>query len=406
MRCVVVTGVGLVSSVGNSPDSAVAALRGGESGVVPCPEMLELGMRCGVYAPVKGDLVLPVPRRTRHMMSDVARFAVHSAFQALEDAGLPREEVAGDRTGIVVGSCFSSLSAATQAERTLSSEVSISRCGSSGVIKMMASSATAHLAALLSARGRCYGLGSACATGLDAIGWGYELVRRGVVDVCLCGASEESVWRQIAPSFDNAVSLPRDYNDQPQRASRPYERDRQGLVISEGAGVVVLEAELHAARRGAEPYAKILGYGSAEDGHDMFQPSGEGLRAALHSALAAAGSNVTRVDYINSHATGTRVGDAIEAQVIQDTFGAAPSISSTKGQTGHAMGAAGALETIFTLLMLRHGFVAPTVNLDHIAEECHGIKHVQRLQESALSTAITLSAGLGGTNACMVLQRT
>jgi 3-oxoacyl-[acyl-carrier-protein] synthase-1 len=227
------------------------------------------------------------------------------------------------------------------------------------------------------------------------------------MDLCIAGATEESTWKQIGGFFDNWGGMASSWNDQPEKACRPYDRDRQGTILSEGAGILILETFEHAERRGITPYAEIVGYGSANDGYDMFQASGEGLRECLRQAMAMATERgIDRIDYINSHGSGTKLHDPLEVQVISEIFGPrSPYVSSTKSIAGHALGATGALEAVFTLLMMQHGFIAPTMNLDHIAPDCEGISHVQSLIEVPLETAMTFNAGLGGTNACLIFRR-
>jgi 3-oxoacyl-[acyl-carrier-protein] synthase-1 len=271
----------------------------------------------------------------------------------------------------------------------------------------MHSTASGNLAAWLGVQGRSYALCSSFASGADVIGHAYELIAREVVDICLCGASEESTLRQIWGCLDNFGGLPASWNDRPEKACRPYDRDREGPVLSEGAGILVLEAHDEALRRGADPYAELVGYGSSNDGFDMFEPSGEGLRECIRQALQACEEHgVRQIDYVNSHGTGTKVHDALETRIIKEMFGTpTPLVSSTKALAGHSLGATGAHEAVFTLLMLRQGFVAPTVNLERIALDCDGVSHVQSLREYPLQTAMTFNAGLGGSNACLIFRK-
>jgi 3-oxoacyl-[acyl-carrier-protein] synthase-1 len=242
---------------------------------------------------------------------------------------------------------------------------------------------------------------------LDNVGHAYELIARGVIDLCLCGAAEESTLKQFQGFVDSWGGMPSSWNDRPERACRPYDRDRQGTVFSEGAGILILEALEHAQRRSIDPYAEIVGYGAANDGFGMFRPSGEGLTECLRQALKAAEDHgVRQIDYINSHGTGTKLHDELEVKVVREVFGTpSPFLSSTKALAGHALGATGALEAIFTLLMLRHGFIAPTVNLEHVSPECEGVAHVQSLLQRRLETAVCFKAGLGGSNACLIFRR-
>jgi len=340
-------------------------------------------------------------------MSDVAKYAAVATLEALEDAKVARDVLQSDRVGVVVGGSFGGISEATRVEQLLTKYGIASRLGGTGVVKFMHSTASGNLAAWLGIQGRAYSICSSSCSGVDNIGHAYELIVHGVLDLCICGASEESSWKQLGGFFENWGGLPSSWNECPERACRPYDRDREGTVFSEGAGILILEALEHAERRGVTPYAEIVGYGAANDGSDMFEPSGEGLTESLRQALAAAKQNgVRRIDYINSHGTGTKLHDALEVKVIQEIFGfPSPFVSSVKGLTGHSMGAAGAVEAVFTLLMLRHGFIAPTTNLEHIAPDCEGISHVQSLMEIPLETVMTFNAGLGGTNACLIFRK-
>ncbi|MBI3824880.1 MAG: beta-ketoacyl-[acyl-carrier-protein] synthase family protein [Candidatus Rokubacteria bacterium] len=407
LRRVVVTGLGIVSSIGNDRHEVLAALRTGRSGIEFVPEMQEAGFRCQVAGRVKGlRPEAKVGRRPLSTASDVVRYVFVAALEALEDAGLPREALGDGRTAVVVGGSFPGIGEAARAERMLLQSVSPSRLGATGAVKAMHSTCSGNLAALLGVTGRAYSICSSSASGADNIGHGYELVAHGAADVCIAGASEDGGWRHAGIFVDNWWGMPRAWNDDPARACRPYDRDRQGTVFSEGAGILVLEDRARAARRGAVPYAEVVGYAAANDGHHMFDPSRDGLALALGGAMAMAREHgAAGVDYVNAHGTGTKH-DALEVRVLAEALGTRlPLVSSTKGQTGHAMGAAGAHEAIYTLLMLRHGFVAATANLDHVAPDCQGVPHVRSLVETALEAAATFNAGLGGSNACLVFRQ-
>jgi len=407
MRRVVVSGLGVVCSIGNGNAEVLRSLRESRSGIEFVPEMKELGLRCQVLGRVKELDTTPIGKRALQTMSDVAKYAAVAALQALEDAKLPREALHSPKAAIVMGTSFGGINEVSRAEQLLLKYRNPSRLGGTGVVKLMHSTVSGNLAAWLGVQGRAYSICSSSASGLDNVGHAYELIARGVADLCLAGAAEESTWRQIGVFFDNWGGMPSSWNDQPARACRPYDRDREGTVFSEGAGVLVLEAIEEAEQRGIVPYAEIVGYGAANDGYQMFEPSGEGLQDCLRQALAAAqAKGVERIDYINSHGTGTKLHDPLEVKVIHEIFGSpSPFVSSTKGLTGHSMAAAGAHEAVFTLLMLRHGFIAPTANLEHIATDCEGISHVQSAMEVPLKTALTFSAGFGGTNACLILRK-
>lgn len=407
MRRVVATGLGVVSSIGNNKHEVLSALQESRSGIEFIPEMKELGFRCHVGGRVKGLDVTRIPKRALQTMSDVARFAAVAALEAIEDAKLPLEALKSERAGVVVGTSFGGINELAKAERVLRQHKNPLRLGSAGLFKLMHSTAAGNLAAWLGVQGRAYSLCSSFCSGADAIGHAYELISRGVVDLCLCGASEENTLRQIWGCLDNWGGLPSSWNDQPERACRPYDQAREGTVLSEGAGILVVEALDHALGRGVDPYAEVVGYGSSNDGSDMFQPSGDGLRECIQQALLAGEERgVRHIDYINSHGTGTKIHDAMEVRIIGELFGTpSPLVSSTKALAGHSLGATGAHEAVFTLLMLRHGFVAPTVNLERIARECEGVAHVQSIREFPLETAMTFNAGLGGSNACLIFRK-
>ena len=408
MNRVVITGLGIVSSIGNGAEAVLDSLRTSRSGMVFMPEMQQLGYRCCVYAPVADLDVSGVRRKTLRTMSTCAKYATVATLEALRDAQLCVNDLDVERTGIVAGTCFAGTSEVPAAEEAIAEFGSASRIGALGVVRIMNATVAAGLAAYLGIQGRVCSISAACATGLYNVGHAHELIKYGVEDVCLCGSAEEDTWRQIGLSADNSDGMPIDFNDSPTRACRPYDRDRQGFVMSAGAGMFVLESLDQAQRRGAKIYGEIVGYGAANDGDDMFVPSGEGLDASIRAAMhEAAGHGVTEIDYINTHGTGTPGGDRTEVEVLRHLFDTqqGPRISSTKGISGHAQGATASQEAVYTTLMLHHGFVAPTVNLEHIAPDCEGVRHVQSLTEVPLETVMTFNAGLGGTNACLIFKK-
>ncbi len=408
MRRVVITGVGAVSSIGGNVREIEVSLRESRSGIVFNPAMCELGFRCQVYGPVKSLDTSEIPKRTLQTLPPVAQYALVAAREAISGAGLTTSELENDRTGVVLGSIMGGINEATRVEQLVTQQHNPTRAGGTGIVKMMNSTAAATVAAHLGTHGRTYSLSSACATGPDAIGHAYELIALGLQDVCIAGAADEDCWKQLGPSFDNWNGMPAEFNLEPERACRPFDRRRGGLVIAAGAGVVVLEEMQRARRRGAPIYAEIVGYGSANDGADMFQPSGQGAARAARQALdtAAAEHGVRQIDYINPHGAGTLIGDRIEIEWMKAIFGdQTPPVSSTKGLAGHAMGAAGAVEAVFTLLMLQGGFLAPTVNLDDLDPDCAGVPHVLACEQREIKTAMTVNAGLGGTNASLVFSK-
>jgi len=405
-RRVVVTGLGIVSSLGNGASDVVRSLRESRSGLVYEPQMRHLGYRCCVCAPIDELDTSIVPHWSLRMMSRSATYAAVAALEAVTDAGLDWADLAGERIGIVLGSGGGGVNEVPRAETVRDLGLGLRRLGGAGVIRIMSSGVCGNLAAVLRTGGRVASLSAACSTGLYNIGYAFELIRYGEQDLCITGSSEEMTWRQVGLSADNGRGMPAHYNDRPQEACRPFDRDRQGLVISEGAGALVLESMEHAVARGARIYAEVVGYGAACDGLDMFQPSGVGLRAAFQNMMNTARElGVEEFDYVNAHAAGTAVGDPVEASVLRELFGRGPMVSSTKGIAGHGQGATGAQEAVYTLLMMHHGFVAPTVNLKEVDPACDGIRHVRSLYEGSITTAISTNNGLGGSNACIAFRR-
>lgn len=399
---VVVTGMGIVSSIGSTIDEATDALRKGKSGLVGAPQLLQADLRCGVLAPVRGWDRSRVPKKVRMTSSMAASYAMVATLEALERADLDVEVLDSERLSVVVGTAFSGISEVSRMQNLLARRKK-SRGGAAGVAKLMNSTASGNLAVMLGAHGRAYSPSTSFATGTDSIGQGYELINQGLADVVVCGATEEECWSEMGAYFENLNLMPTDYNETPERACRPYDSKRQGLVLAAGSGILVLESLQHAQTRGAAIYAEVVGYGSTNDGDNLFHPTGDGLSRALREALdTAAEHGVHEIDYINTHGTGTGVGDVIEASVLREVFGERPFVSSTKGQTGHALGAAGAIEAVLTLIMLSEGFVAPTYNLETIDAECGGFRHVQKLIETRLSAVLSFSVGLGGTNSAVV----
>jgi 3-oxoacyl-[acyl-carrier-protein] synthase-1 len=392
--------------MGNSADEVLASLRKGRSGIRFIPKMKELGFKCNVYGLVKDLDRSLISKKSRQTMSDAAFYACIAAFEALKNAGLAAEDLHSNRTGIIVGTGLGGINHATLSEQILEKRNSLSRAGGVAPVKIMNSTASGNLASVLGVQGRAYSFSSACCTGGDNIGHAYELLKFGVLDVCIAGSSEEDSWEKVGASFDNSREMPKDWNEFPNKACRPYDRDRQGFVLASGSGILILEELEHALRRGAKIYAEIVGYGTANDGKDLFRPNGDGLNRAIMKALKTArGHGAHKIDYINTHGTGTQIGDEVEIEVIKLLFGASPSVGSTKGLTGHALGASASLESVCSLMMLDKDFISATVNLDNIAPECMGVKHIQELQEVSLKTVMNINSGLGGTNTCLIFKK-
>jgi 3-oxoacyl-[acyl-carrier-protein] synthase-1 len=365
-----------------------------------------LGFKHCVFAPVKNWRPDAIPKPVKLTTSTVARYAFVAALDALGDAGISGEELSSHGTGIIVGSAFGGINQVARGQGSLLTRKSPSRVGATGPVKIMNSTASGNLAAYLGIKGRAYSLSSSFATGTDNIGHAYELIQNGIQDVVICGAAEEACWKQIGSFFDNWQDMPARWNQEPTQTCRPYDQDRAGTVLSEGAGIIILESLDHAEQRGARIYAEIVGYGVANDGDDMFRPNGSGLKRAINQALElAAAQGINELDYINTHGTGTVIGDEIEVRILKEVFGpGCPPISSTKGLTGHGLGAAGAQEAVYTLLMLSEGFIAPTVNLENVAPECSGIPHVQSMLKQDCRAVMSFNVGFGGTNSCLIFK--
>jgi len=401
-RRVVVTGLGIVSSIGRNRDEVLAALKQGQSGIEYNAEYAELGFRSHVYGSIKVDPDEAVDRRLRRFMGDGAAFNYIAMEQAIADAGLHKEHVSNPRSGLVVGSGGPSTSNLVLAADTLRSK-GARKVGPFMVPRTMSSTNSACLATPFGIKGVNYSISSACATSAHCIGHGGELIQMNKQDIVFAGGGEEVHWT-LSVLFDAMGALSSKYNDRPQQASRAYDAERDGFVISGGGGVVVLEELQHALARGARIYAELTGYGATSDGYDMVQPSGEGAARCMRQALAT----VTRpVNYINAHGTSTPVGDVTELGAVREVFGGeVPYISSTKSLTGHALGAAGVNEAIYSLLMMQDNFIAASANIERLDPAAEGFPIVrQRMDNVTLDCVMSNSFGFGGTNASLVFQR-
>ena len=339
-------------------------------------------------------------------MSNAALYAAIAALDAIDDAGLEHQLLANDRTGIIVGTNAGGVNAIPDTKIAIANHLSVPRIGPLGIIKIMNTTACGNLAVMLGAQGRTCSISAACCSGLYNIGHAYELIKYGLQDICITGSTEEDTWKHVGLSADNSGDMPVDYNDRPDQACRPYDKNRQGFVMSAGTGIIILENLDIAMKRGARIYAEIIGYDAANNGMDMRLQSGDGLKRAIDGAMTEAGQfGVDQVDYINPHGAASRVGDEVEVNVIKTCFNNKPRVSSTKAVSGHAQSATASQETVFTILMMHHDFISPTANLVNIAPECSGINHVQQLYQGPVNTAMIFNTGLGGTNACMVLKK-
>ncbi len=402
MRRAVITGIGIVSCLGNDAATVTESLRLGRSGIRFKPEYAERGLRSQVAGVIDIDLDALVPRKARRFMGDSAAYAYVAMEQAIRDAGLTEEMVSNTRTGLVAGSGGGSTTNLVEAADTLR-ERGVRRVGPYGVPKTMASTVSACLATPFQIKGVNYSITSACATSAHCIGHAVELIQLGKQDVVFAGGGEEENWT-MAMCFDAMGALSSKYNETPERASRPYDAERDGFVIAGGAGMVVVEEYEHAKARGAKIYAEIIGYGATSDGYDMVAPSGEGAVRCMRQALDGVQGPV---DYINTHGTSTPVGDIAELKAIREVFGdQLPLISSTKSLTGHSLGATGVQEAIYCLLMLQEDFIAASANIEQLDPEAEGMRiATSRVDHAGLRTVMTNSFGVGGTNATLVLRR-
>ncbi|WP_455372135.1 beta-ketoacyl-ACP synthase I [Limibacillus halophilus] len=403
MRRVVVTGLGIVSSIGNNKEEVTQSLRQGRSGIVFAEDYAEHGFRSHVHGSLKIDLDEHIDRRVRRFMGDGAAYNYVAALEAIADAGLEEKDVSNERTGLICGSGGPSTSNQTAAY-DIAREKGVKRMGPYMVPRCMSSTNSANLATSLKIKGVSYSISSACSTSAHCIGNGAEMIQYGKQDVVLAGGGEELHWT-LSMLFDAMGALSGGYNDTPERASRPYDKDRDGFVIAGGGGVVVLEELEHAKARGAKIYGELIGYGATSDGVDMVAPSGEGAVRCMRQALATAGN--AKVDYINAHGTSTPVGDITELNAIREVFGAdLPKVASTKSLTGHAQGAAGVTEAIYSLLMMENNFIAPSINIENQDPGAEGMPIVKETEENAkLDCIMSNSFGFGGTNACLAFQR-
>lgn len=402
MRRVAVTGLGIVSSIGNNQDEVLDSLKEGRSGIEFCEDYAEHGLRSHVHGSVDIDIDSLIDRKLRRFMGDGAAYNYIAMQQAIDDSGLTKTEVSNERTGVIMGSGGPSTSNLMHAWDTARNK-SAKRIGPYMVPRTMSSTNSATLATPFGIKGINYSISSACSTSAHCIGNASELIQWGKQDVVFAGGGEELHWTMTV-LFDAMPALSAGYNDAPERASRPFDINRDGFVISGGGGVIVLEELEHAKARGAKIYAELAGYGATSDGYDMVQPSGEGAERCMKQAID--GLNAP-VGYINVHGTSTPVGDIKELEAIRRVFGDhIPPISSTKSLTGHSLGAAGVHESIYSLLMMKHNFIAASANIDDLDPGAEGFPIVrERIDNAALDCVISNSFGFGGTNASLVFKR-
>ncbi len=403
MKRIVVTGLGIVSSIGNNRAEVVDSLREGRSGIGVAEEYIEMGFRSRIHGAISIDTAEFIDRKVKRFMGDGAAFNYIAMQQAIEDANLLASEVSNFRTGLVMGSGGPSTSNIVAAADILR-EKGVKKVGPYMVPRSMSSTNTACLATPFKIKGVNYSITSACATSAHCIGHAMELIQLGKQDIIFAGGGEEVHWT-MSVLFDAMGALSSKYNDTPETASRAYDETRDGFVISGGGGVLVIEELEHAKARGAKIYAELVGYGATSDGYDMVQPSGEGAVRCMQQAMNTVEA---KIDYINAHGTSTPVGDTRELDALRTVFGAdhVPQVSSTKSLTGHALGAAGVNEAIYSLLMMEENFISASANITQLDPGVEGIPVVrERLDNVNLNTVMSNSFGFGGTNATLIFQR-
>jgi len=403
LRRVAVTGLGIVSPIGANAGEVTDSLRAGRSGIVKSDIYEEMGFRSHVHGAPNVDFEEHIDRKLRRFMGDGAAYGYIAMQEAIASSGLTDAEIRSERTGLVAGTGGPSTSAQVAAADT-AREKGPKRVGPYAVPKAMCSTLSANLSTAFGMRGLSYSISSACSTSAHCIGNGAELIQMGKQDIVFAGGAEELHW-SLSVLFDAMGALSSNYNDTPERASRPYDSNRDGFVIAGGGGMVVLEELERAKARGAKIYAELVGYGATSDGVDMVAPSGEGAVRCMKMAMAGLGNR--SVDYINAHGTSTPVGDMVELGAIKEVFGdERPKVSSTKSLTGHSQGATGAHEAIYSLLMLDNDFVAASANIENLDPEAGDAAIVtERIDNAGLNCVMSNSFGFGGTNACLAFQR-
>ncbi len=401
MRRAVITGLGIVSSIGTNQQEVTASLKEGKSGITYSEQFAEMGLRSQVWGNVDIDLKEHIDRKVMRFMGDAAGYAYVAMQQAVEDSGLEASDISNIRTGIVAGS-----GGASSDNQVVSADIlrekGVKRIGPYMVPRCMGSTVSACLATPFKILGVNYSISSACATSAHCIGNALELIQLGKQDVVFAGGGEELHWA-LSSQFDAMGALSTKYNDNPAVASRTYDADRDGFVSSGGGGMVVVEELEHALARGAKIYGEIVGYGATSDGYDMVAPSGEGAIRCMQMAMQGVDGPI---DYLNTHGTSTPVGDVKELAAIREVFGdKGVPLASTKSLTGHALGAAGVNEAIYSLLMMQNNFIAPSINIDNLDEAAQGLDVVTSTREAQLNTIMSNSFGFGGTNATLVFKR-
>jgi 3-oxoacyl-[acyl-carrier-protein] synthase-1 len=403
MRRVVVTGLGVVSSIGNNAAEVTDSLRNAKSGISFSPDFAEHGFKCQVWGAPKLDVTGMVDRRATRFLSTAGQWNHISMLQAIADSGLEESDISNERTGIIMGSGGPSTRTIVEAADITRTNTSPKRIGPFAVPKAMSSTASATLATWFKIHGVNYSISSACSTSAHCIGNAAEMIQWGKQDVMFAGGHEDLDWT-MSNLFDAMGAMSSRYNDTPERASRAYDASRDGFVIAGGAGVVILEELEHAKARGAKIYCELTGYGATSDGYDMVAPSGEGAKRCMRQALSTVKN---KVDYINTHGTSTPVGDSKEIGAIRDVFGdAIPHVQSTKSLTGHSLGAAGVQEAIYSILSMQGRFIGESAHIETLDPEFEGVPVVRkRIDDARIDVALSNSFGFGGTNATLVFER-
>ncbi len=401
MKRVVVTGLGIVSCLGNDKTSVLKALREGRSGIRFQEAYAEMGLRSHIAGNVEINLAEHIDRKVLRFMGDAAAFAYIAMEQAITDSGLNEDSVSNERSGIIMGSGGASSRNQVEAADILRNK-GVKRIGPYRVTQTMGSTVSACLATPFKIKGVNYSISSACATSAHCIGNAMELIQLGKQDIVFAGGSEEEHWSMTC-LFDAMGALSTNYNDNPEKASRAYDAKRDGFVIGGGGGCLVLEEYEHAMARGAKIYAEVVGYGATSDGYDMVAPSGEGAARCMRQAMA----NIDApIDYINAHGTSTPVGDVAELKAIKEVFGdKIPTISSTKSLTGHSLGATGVQEAIYSILMMENDFICASANIETLDDAAEGVPIAQEREDRPLNRVLSNSFGFGGTNACLVFEK-
>ena len=401
MRNVVVTGMGVISCIGSGLNEVVSSLKNGKSGIKPNPTYKEMGFRSHVSGSIDINLSELIDRKVLRFMSEASGFAYLAAQEALINAGLDLSSIDTSRIGIIAGSGGASSAAQIEAS-DIARTKGPKRIGPYAVTKTMGSTVSAILGTTLKLKGVNYSISSACSTSAHCIGHAAELIQLGKQDIVIAGGAEQEHWTSSS-MFDAMGALSSQYNDSPEQASRAFDLNRDGFVIAGGSGMLILEEEEHAIKRNAPIIARLAGYCANSDGYDMVSPSGEGATRCMNEALKIYGGDV---DYINAHGTSTPVGDLAELGAIKNVFGeSGPVIGSTKSMTGHSLGATGAQEAIYSILMMQNDFIAPSINIENLVEEAEGLKIAQAMIEQEVNAVMSNSFGFGGTNASLVFTK-